>query len=532
VATPFTWSVLSEFSDLGFRRAFGALGCTVPRDAELVGDFRGRIYINLTEFSAILAQIPWVHPSMLMRLGGGQYASELDDVVSERGSTRFVLRLPQTMSRYLRENFRLSARVEEFEAYFEEERMRIGSIDPRILEPSGLDRMLGDVEHLLDATGSIMLTAYANLLSAVLGLLAILRVFAQDRTTSLYRDLLSGLQDVSSARPGFVLWQIAQTAKQEPEILEAIRETPLSELCVEELPPSQTRDALGRFLVDYGYRGVREAEIGAPRWAEDPTLMFAALRSHLQSDLDLEARERSLQEARANAERELEEAVPLPLRPAARKLLEIVRRFTRMREHLRGHVVEVLGMFRRVALEASRRIHAREPEAGHEAAFFLTLAEVRRVLYDENDRVAIRVQRRRLEYERNRALPEPPTTFVGFPPDDPAVAASAKRLDGLAASRGTAEGRVRILKDPRQAADFQPGEVLVVAAADTGWAPLFLAASGVVTELGGPLSHAAIILREYAVPAVVNVQGATRSLRDGDIVRVDGDAGTVEVLGV
>lgn len=201
-----------------------------------------------------------------------------------------------------------------------------------------------------------------------------------------------------------------------------------------------------------------------------------------------------------------------------------------MREHLRGHVVEVLGMFRRVALEASRRIEAREPEAGANAAFFLTLAEVRRVLYDDNERVAIRVQRRRLEYDRNRSLPEPPTTFVGFPPVDEAVTAAATKLRGLAASRGVAEGRVRILRDPKQAANFQPGEVLVVAAADTGWAPLFLAASGVVTELGGPLSHAAIILREYAVPAVVNVSGATRALHDGDLVRVDGNSGIVDRL--
>ena len=76
-----------------------------------------------------------------------------------------------------------------------------------------------------------------------------------------------------------------------------------------------------------------------------------------------------------------------------------------------------------------------------------------------------------------------------------------------------------------------PGEILVVAAADTGWSPLFLAAAGVVTELGGPLSHAAIILREYAVPAVVNVANATRALQDGEWIRVDGDAGIVEILG-
>ena len=531
VATPFTWSVLSQFSDLGFRRAFGALGCTVPRDAELVGDFRGRIYINLTEFSAIMSQIPWIHPSTLVRLGGGQYAAELDEVAAERSSTGFILRLPQTVSRYVRENFRLGARIEEFESYFAEEKIRIGSIDPRILEPSGLDRMLGDVEHLLDETGSIMLTAYANLLSAVLALLAILRIFARDQGSGLYRDLLSGLQDVSSARPGFVLWQIAQLARNEPKVVSQIRSAPLSELHVDDLPPGHTRDALGRFLVEYGHRGVREAEIAAPRWVEDPTLMFAALRSHLESAVDLAAREQSLQRTREEAERKLAKSVPLPLRPAVRKLLEVVRRFTRMREHLRGHVVEVLGMFRRVALETSRRIESREPEAGSNAAFFLTLAEVRRVLYDENERVAIRVQRRRVEYERNRKLPEPPTTFVGFPPEDSSMAAKAKSLKGLAASRGVAEGRVRILNDPAQVADFQPGEVLVVAAADTGWAPLFLAASGVVTELGGPLSHAAIILREYAVPAVVNVANATRALRDGDIVRLDGDTGTVEVLG-
>jgi pyruvate,water dikinase len=532
VATPFTWSVLSQFSDLGFRRAFGAMGCTVPRDAELVGDFRGRIYINLTEFSSIMSQLPWIHPSTLVRLGGGQYAAELDEVVAERSSTGFFLRLPQTVSRYARENFRLQARIDDFEMYFSDERIRINGIDPRLLEPSGLDRMLGDVEHLLDETGAIMLTAYANLLTAVLALMGLLRTFARDQKSGFYRELLSGLQDVASARPGFALWQIAQLAREEPEMADRIRVTELSELTVTGLPAGRTRNALTRFVEDYGYRGIREAEIAAPRWSEDSTLMFAALRSHLASTTDLDQRERDLQRARHQAEEKFKKSVPFPLRASVTKLLEVVRRFTRMREHLRDHVVEVLGMFRRVALEASRRIEAREPEAGPDAAFFLTLAEVRRVLYDENERVAIRVQRRRLEYERNEALPEPPTTFVGFPPNSSGAASTSKRLRGLAASGGVAEGRVRILRDPSHAADFEPGEVLVVAAADTGWAPLFLAASGVVTELGGPLSHAAIILREYGVPAVVNVTNATRSLRDGDLVRLDGDVGTVEILGV
>lgn len=531
VATPLTWSVLSHFSDLGFRRAFGALGCTVPRDAELVGDFRGRIYVNLTEFTSILSQIPWIHPSALVQLGGGRYASELDEVVAHRGSTGFLLRLPQTVTRYVRENFRLQARIAEFEEYFAEERIRMVSVDPRLLEPTGLDRMLSDAEHLLDETGSIMLTAYANLLTAVLVLIGVLRTFAPNAGKELYRDLMSGLQDVDSARPGFMLWRIAQLAKGEPAVADRIREANVTKLSIEDLPAGPTREALVRFIEEFGYRGIREAEIAEPRWAEDPTLMFAALRSHLAGDLDLAEREASLARRRQGAEDEVAAQVPLPLRPAIRRLLDSVRRFTRMRERLRGNVVEVLGMFRRVALESSRRIRAREPEAGPDAAFFLSVAELRRVLHDDNQRVAIRVQRRRLEYERNRALPEPPTMFVGFPPAETTALPKSSRLHGLAASGGVAEGRARILRDPLQAAELAPGDILVVAAADTGWAPLFLAAAGVVTELGGPLSHAAIILREYAVPAVVNVTNATRALQDGEWLRIDGDAGTVEILG-
>jgi pyruvate,water dikinase len=531
VATPLTWSVLSHFSDLGFRRAFGALGCTVPRDAELVGDFRGRIYVNLTEFTSILSQIPWIHPSALVQLGGGRYASELDEVVAHRGSTGFLLRLPQTVARYVRENFRLQARIAEFEEYFAEERIRMVSVDPRLLEPTGLDRMLSDAEHLLDETGSIMLTAYANLLTAVLVLIGVLRTFAPNAGKGLYRDLMSGLQDVDSARPGFMLWRIAQLAKGEPAVADRIREANVTKLSIEDLPAGPTREALVRFIEEFGYRGIREAEIAEPRWAEDPTLMFAALRSHLAGDLHLGEREARLARRRQDAQDEVEAQVPLVLRPAIRRLLDAVRRFTRMRERLRGNVVEVLGMFRRVALESSRRIRAREPEAGPDAAFFLSVAELRRVLHDDNQRVATRVQRRRLEYERNRALSEPPTTFVGFPPAETTALPKSSRLHGLAASGGVAEGRARILRDPRQAAELAPGDILVVAAADTGWAPLFLAAAGVVTELGGPLSHAAIILREYAVPAVVNVTNATRALQDGEWLRIDGDAGTVEILG-
>ena len=107
---------------------------------------------------------------------------------------------------------------------------------------------------------------------------------------------------------------------------------------------------------------------------------------------------------------------------------------------------------------------------------------------------------------------------------------SGDRFVGVGASPGVVTGVVRVLREPGDGAALCPGEVLVTAVADVGWTPLFLVAAAVVTELGGALSHAALVAREYGVPTVVNVRGATRALRTGDRVRVDGGRGVVERL--
>ena len=103
-------------------------------------------------------------------------------------------------------------------------------------------------------------------------------------------------------------------------------------------------------------------------------------------------------------------------------------------------------------------------------------------------------------------------------------------MQGTGASLGVVEGRARVLLSAAQMEQLEPGEILVVHTTDVGWTPLFCIAAGVVTELGGPLSHAAVVARELAVPSVVNVDGATRAIRTGDKIRLDGDAGTIERL--
>lgn len=532
VVTPFTWSVLSGFSERGFRRAFGSLGCSVPRDAELVGNFRGRIYLNMSEFVAIASQVPGLRPGVLLSLGGGGEAERLELEIERRSSAAFLARLPLTAARFIKENARLGARVQNFEAWFEGERARIDSIDFRVLSARALHRVLGEVERLLDRTGDVLLHVYGNLLASVIALRGLVSMIAPaERTEGLMRELLTGLADVESAAPGLALYRIARVARGDLRARDYLLGTPPDALRLASVPEGPTRRALEEFFARFGDRGAREAEIAEPRWREDPRLPFATLRLHLQQDDPAGPEEvlRKQREIRRRAQEELDKRTPWPFRPVARRILELVQDFMRMREHLRGHVVTVLGLYRQVVLDASRRLQAMEPGCGEGGGFFLTIEELHAVLRGDVGPVSVLIRRRRLQYERDRALPPPPDTFVGFPP--PAEQDLPKdALRGLGASSGRAVGPARVLADPRDVATLAPGEILVVHQADVGWTPLFLAAAAIVTDLGGPLSHASVVAREFGVPAVVNVRVGTRVICTGDRIEVDGDAGTVRIV--
>ncbi|HKP57024.1 MAG TPA: PEP/pyruvate-binding domain-containing protein [Polyangiales bacterium] len=531
VATPLTWSILSSFSDFGFRRAFAALGCSVPRNSNLVGNFRGRIYLNLSELTRIAAQVPGLRPRSVLPLGGGLEIERLEREMPEVSRMGFLSRLPVTAARFARENLGLRGRIERFEPAFQEECARIRSLDLRILPSPALDETLSDVHRLLNETGGLMLTAYGGLLAALVPLSATLRMLKGDDGDKLQRDLLSALEDVESANPGREILRISEVITVE----EATRKMIVGadrELSVRDLPHGPARQAIEAFLVRYGHRGIREAELSEPRWREDQTLLFDTIRLHLrglpaQAADSVEKRGRALRE---EGERALME-FGFPARTAVLGLLAVVRNAMRLRERLRDNVVQVLDLFRLLACDASRRIAIREPGIGEDAAFFLTLSELHGYLRGELRTVRPLLQLRRSGYERDRSLPDPPDTFVDYPPPVAQLGRSASVLEGLAASSGQVQGRARVLTSTTDISAFEPGEILVVPAADVGWSPLFLAAAGLATDLGGPLSHACVVAREYGLPAVVNLRVATRAIKTGDRVLLDGDSGRLQVLG-
>jgi rifampicin phosphotransferase len=541
VATPFTWSVAGAFSEAGFRRAFAALGCRVPKHARLVGNVHGRIYLNLTQFMRIAAQVPFLDPRTLVELGGGWGGDELAVQVQDVSRRGFYARLPITASRLFREQLRLDDDVEAFEAFAEKQWRAQSVLDLTILPDEGVARRLRDIQALLERTGTVMLTSASSTLGAHLALRTVLRRVAPAEADGLVQSLTSGIRDLESARPGMGIMHVAALARREPEACAVIELE--STTGFDAIPEGPTRRALHSFIELYGERAVREAELSTPRWKEDLRPVLRMLRAALRTDA--ERVEGTLARAKAQADAEMAKLVPMlnvVEQTLIRHLVVRAQRAARLRERMRAWVTRVLGMLREAALDADRRLLRRDPDlasdwralvdagsplAGVRSVFFLTVDEVVGALRAARTDLAPLVRARRGELARDRARPDPPATFVGVPPPVVMPPSGGDLMRGLAASPGVVEGRARVLVREDEMDALQPGEILVVHTTDVGWTPLFLVAAGVVTELGGPLSHAAVVAREFGVPSVVNVVGATRAIRTGDFLRVDGDRGVV-----
>ncbi|WHT17172.1 PEP/pyruvate-binding domain-containing protein [Crossiella sp. CA-258035] len=294
------------------------------------------------------------------------------------------------------------------------------------------------------------------------------------------------------------------------------------------------------FADTWGHRGPDEFEVSSPRPAEDPAWIdrqLATLGTGEQDPSTLLARQAQTRQAAWHRLRTRHPRQAAKLTPTLDKAARAARR----RELARSEFVRAFWVFRAFILRAGEL-------TGHgEDLFFLPLADTVRVLRGDPGPLGP-VPARRAAYQRYRALPPYPTIIRGhFDPEtwaaDPnrridrydardttAGPAAEGLLRGFGGVAGVVEGAVRILRSVEDGEQLRPGEILVTTVTNVGWTPLFPRAAAVVTDVGAPLSHAAIVARELGIPAVVGCGEATTRLRTGDRVRVDGGQGTVTLL--
>ncbi|WP_261382528.1 PEP/pyruvate-binding domain-containing protein [Arthrobacter sp. UKPF54-2] len=301
--------------------------------------------------------------------------------------------------------------------------------------------------------------------------------------------------------------------------------------------PGPAQAGVRGFLARYGHRAVAEIDLGMPRWSEEPDHILGMISNYLRVEDPEQAPDRQFRRAAEHAEeriRNLVERAGARGRWRARALelsLRRVRELSGLRELPKFHIVKILGEMHRQLLLVGEELVRAGVVAAAEDVFFLDFAELRVGLRGARMQDLVASRRRLYDVElRRRHIPR---VLLSDGTDvEAAVMAKAPptgALAGTPASAGTATGTVRVILDP-VGARVEPGEILVAPSTDPGWTPLFMTAGALVMEMGGVISHGAVVAREYGIPAVVGVPDATTRLHTGQRVTVDGAAGIVREL--
>ena len=343
--------------------------------------------------------------------------------------------------------------------------------------------------------------------------------------------LLAGGEPSVTAQQGYDLMALAELASGHPEVKSWLTQPQRDNQWWRTLDAGHPfRQGFAAFLHQYGHRGVYESYWRHPRWHEAPGYLLDSIAGLLGTRVaDVRARQ---ERARAQAWNKARAAMPWHARLSLRYFVQAAIRDSNQRELARSTFAAMSDACRPLLLHLGRKLAERGALAQPEHIFELTLAEIGCAVRGTSTAAGIanRVADRLAQRACWDAVHGPDVIQVDGPPVAIARASDARagnERTGVAVGAGVARGVARIIRDPRDGIRLGQGEILVAPSTDPAWTPLFLKAGGLVMETGGYLSHGAIVAREFAIPAVVNIPGILDEIRDGDVIEVDGSTGRV-----
>lgn len=348
--------------------------------------------------------------------------------------------------------------------------------------------------------------------------------------------------DVESAAPTYALWNLSRTVRAD-ESLSALFDSGVDAVAAK-LPTARGGfwSDFAAFIGEFGYRGPSEWDLGTESWESKPTLALALIdKMRLLEDADAPSARQAAHAAETDkAMAEATAGMDAATEAAFRGAIGSARRFAAWRESGKSSCIKIMNEARMALIELGDRLAA-TGVIDHPRQIFIALDS-------ELDALALgathlrEVLREREAAWKGLADLEPPTFLDGTQPLPPlselarrgsgdiARASVGEVLTGAPSSQGVVEGKVRVVLGTDRIDEFEPGEILVAPQTDPSWTPLFLVAAGVVVNTGSMGSHAMIVARELGIPCVGGLVGATQRLKTGDVVRVDGSKGTIEVL--
>jgi pyruvate,water dikinase len=398
---------------------------------------------------------------------------------------------------------------------------------------------LATVEGLLtEGVSEVFLTGVPTMVAGMVALQLARQVLGDLATPAELETTLRALPHNPTTEMDLELWSLSRQLGADPASRALLAGTAPSELSARyragALPPL-LQEALRDFLGRWGARGIAEIDLGVPRWGEDPAHVLGSLANCLAvpSGQAGAAADAQFAHGAAEAAAMVEMLVGRAgvRGPLVRFLFDRMRQLAGVREAPKFHAVQLLTRARQHLQAVGAHLAAAGRLAQADDIFMLDLGDLRAAL-DGRGGPDLRAlaNARRAEHTRELTRRKLPRVLLsdGTEPSVP-LPSAGQGLRGSPASGGVVEARARVVMDPH-GARLEPGEILVTPSTDPGWTPLFLTAGGLVMEMGGAMSHGAVVAREYGIPAVVGVAGATEWISTGDVLRVDGATGTIERL--
>ncbi|MED1103547.1 phosphoenolpyruvate synthase [Bacillus paramycoides] len=355
-------------------------------------------------------------------------------------------------------------------------------------------------------------------------------------------DILSqSVQNNITSEMGLVLLDVADAIRPYPEVIEYLQhikdDSFLDEL-VKFKGGEKARDAIYAFLNKYGMRCSGEIDITKTRWSEKPTTIIPMILNNMR-DFEAGASKRKFEEGLQEALKKEEELLNrLPHVPdgvqkveETKRMISLIRNFTGYREYPKYGMINRYFIYKQALLKEAEQLMQNSVIHEIEDIYYLTFEELHEVVRTNKLDYEV-INKRKNEYKLYEKL-TPPRVITS---DGEIITGKYKRenlpaeaIVGLPVSSGVIEGRARVILNMEDA-NLEDGDILVTSFTDPGWTPLFVSIKGLVTEVGGLMTHGAVIAREYGLPAVVGVEHATKLIKDGQRIRVHGTEGYIEIL--
>jgi phosphohistidine swiveling domain-containing protein len=515
--TPLTWSAVSSTFFASLATTLRALGGELPTHVPMIRLIHGRAYVNVTAFQQGMQSLPLRPPVAPSDPGDGG-----DGALGDGDPGRISSRAPRTRPNEAMASAALGLVRLVLGTHRDWER-RLPDYVTRITAGASArwgERSTAELLATRHTSAEALIPMLDNHARAIVAadltlqlLGGITRRWLGDEDQSLVLALLSGLTGNLTVETNRALWQVAQ------------------------FDPSsaQFEAGLASFLDRYGHRSPRY-EFSHPTWREDPSQVRELIALVAAGSPDPAVGETQRRAARELATAQARSRLPLAKRMVFDRVVSLAQIYFRLRENQQFYLVLGVPTMRAILLELGRRFAAEGWLPAEGDVFLLE--------NDEVDALAARlsgaehlgppaptdplrlVETRRAELDRHRRSSAP--VHLGGTAEPVTVGDGG--MKGIAASRGTATGRARLVRGPEDFAAVRPGDILVAPATSPAWTPLFGVVAGLVTEFGGLLSHAGVVAREYGLPAVLGVPGVMSRISNGDLLTVEGHLGLVTVV--